>query len=258
MKGDKGARDTALEQSLITRLQELPIPIRLKRHEPETGGYWYQWRAMLAGTGDRGTFEDALIEALNYIQRHSSAEEPHRSLIASPGRHKLASTVTLLGALSNLHRLHRRVRATEAMYLLIGSNAGAEWLTGGQVLEIVNKQRNNAGQTYLEWEGYIEEGGGPDPTGIYLFLQDHAYRAFNLESDSRLSESATRVLVQMTQRLWMISKRDYSLDANETLHHHTNTIAMLSHPDEISPAAVLALMLDCLEIYEDNPRRNEV
>lgn len=58
---------SALEQQLTQILAELPIPIRIVRHHPEGGGLWYMWKALLTGTGDCGSFEEAVRQALTYV-----------------------------------------------------------------------------------------------------------------------------------------------------------------------------------------------
>ncbi len=61
--------ETALEQRLIERLATLPVPIRIRRCEILTSGYWYSWDAWPLGNGDSDSFEGALIEALASLQQ---------------------------------------------------------------------------------------------------------------------------------------------------------------------------------------------
>lgn len=242
------------EQELIKRLATLPIPIRLVRHMPEAGSYWYRWQA-LSGSGDRGTFEDALIEALAHVQRVGNLEVSHGSLIASPGRHTRTRVVTLREALRQLQQAKRRVRATEAMYLLIGAASSQEWVTGEQALEVVLSQQHS-GDIYAAWEGYIEnDQTGPDPAGIYLFFSSHAYRAFDTEPESVALASSS--LVMLARRLWSVTKRDYPADADTIQRRHAPTIAMLFHQDEVAESALHHLMLDCMEVLEKNPQQDD-
>ncbi len=84
---------TGLEQTLTERLARLSVPIRILRHDQANGGYWYQWNTMLTGTGDCGTFADAVIGAITYQQEQREAQR----LIATPA-HYTSETATTLGA----------------------------------------------------------------------------------------------------------------------------------------------------------------
>ncbi len=69
----------ALEQTLTERLAQLPVPIRIIHHKPEHGA-WYQWKTLVTGTGDCGTFADAVIQAITYQQE----QQQQQALIATP------------------------------------------------------------------------------------------------------------------------------------------------------------------------------
>ncbi len=253
MKENQGVQAATLEQALITRLQILPIPIRIRRYERE-GGFWYQWSAMVAGTGDCGTFADALMEALTYAQRYSVPEQyPIKQLLGSVGRAGQRDILSLQAALRRLHLHHRRVKATEAMYLLVGGQAGREWLSGEQALDLVLRQRLS-GSVFADWECYIECGPGPDAEGIYVFVGKHAYRAFDLEQETIPTASSS--LAYCIRQLWLLAKRDFAPDAAEIAARHGPTIEMLARKDNVAQSALVALMADCLEIYADNPRRD--
>src|SRR5689334_9680211 len=96
---------TALEQTLTERLAQLPVPIRIVHHKPEHGA-WYQWKTLLTGTGDCGTFADAVIQAITYQQQQ-------QALIATPARYTLETVATLGECL----RRTRKVRPTAVLYL---------------------------------------------------------------------------------------------------------------------------------------------
>jgi hypothetical protein len=53
--------------------------ICIVRHQPAEGGPWYQWKALLTGTGDTDTFEDAVQRSLTYTMLEL------RSVQADPG-----------------------------------------------------------------------------------------------------------------------------------------------------------------------------
>src|SRR5690242_18805588 len=79
-----------LEQTLTKRLAALPVPIRIIHHKPEHGA-WYQWKTLLTGTGDCGTFADAVIGAITHQQEQHEAQR----LIATPARYTLETVATL-------------------------------------------------------------------------------------------------------------------------------------------------------------------
>lgn len=108
---------TGLEQTLTERLAALPVPIRIVHHKPEHGA-WYQWKTLLTGTGDCGTFADAVIQAITYQQEH----EMQQALIATPARYTLETAATLGECL----RRTRKVRPTPVLYLYLGA-ASAGW-----------------------------------------------------------------------------------------------------------------------------------
>jgi hypothetical protein len=65
---------------------------------------------MVAGTGDCGTFADALIEALTYMQHHSVQEQhPVRQLLGAGSRDTRKDILSLRAALRHLHLRQRRV-----------------------------------------------------------------------------------------------------------------------------------------------------
>jgi hypothetical protein len=66
-------------------------------------------------------------------------------------------------------------------------------------------------------------------------------------------------LPALARRLWTIAQRDYAPDAEETHGRHAATIdALVAGQKHFDHAALLALIDDCLEMYEDNPREPEV
>jgi hypothetical protein len=155
---------TGLEQTLMERLAALPVPIRIIHHKPEHGA-WYQWNTLLTGTGDCGTFADAVIGAMTYQQ------EQQYTLIATPARYAFETVATLGECL----RRARKVRPTPVLYLYLGAQG---WLESRLAYELVVKSRSMA----LSWDAYLEDGHGPDPAGIYLFGPDGgAYRGFDVE-----------------------------------------------------------------------------
>ncbi len=161
---------TDLEQTLTERLAALPVPIRIIHHKPEHGA-WYQWKTLLTGTGDRGTFADAVIGAITYQQEQ---HEPPQRLIATPARYTLETVATLGECL----RRTRKVRPTPVLYLYLGA---ASWLESMDAYDLVVKSRSME----LSWDAYLEDGQGPDPAGIYLFGADGgAYRGFDVEFES--------------------------------------------------------------------------
>ncbi len=66
---------SALEQELTRRLAGLPTPIRIVHHQPERGGGWYQWKALVTGGEDCGTFADAVIQAIAYVQQQQRQQK---------------------------------------------------------------------------------------------------------------------------------------------------------------------------------------
>jgi len=157
---------TALEQTLTERLAQLPVPIRIVHHKPEHGA-WYQWRTLLTGTGDCGTFADAVIQAITYQQE----QHKQQVLIAAPARYTLSTLATLGECL----RRTRKVRPTPVLYLYLGAQG---WLESRDAYDLVAKSRSME----LSWDAYLEDGQGPDPAGIYLFGSDgSAYRGFDVE-----------------------------------------------------------------------------
>jgi hypothetical protein len=157
---------TALEQTLTEHLAQLPVPIRIVHHKPEHGA-WYQWKTMLTGSGDCGTFADAVIQAITYQQEH----EMQQALIATPARYTLDAVATLGECL----RRTRKVRPTSILYLYLGAQG---WLESGDAYDLVVKSRSME----LSWDAYLEDGQGPDPAGICLFGSDGgAYRGFDVE-----------------------------------------------------------------------------
>lgn len=157
-----------LEQTLTKRLAALPIPIRIIHHKPEHGA-WYQWKTLLTGTGDCGTFADAVIQAIAHQQEQHEAQR----LIATPARYTLETVATLGECL----RRTRKVRPTPILYLYLGA---ASWLESRDAYDLVVKSRSME----LSWDAYLENGQGPDPAGIYLFGSDgRAYRGFEVEME---------------------------------------------------------------------------
>jgi hypothetical protein len=157
---------TALEKTLTERLAQLSVPIRIIQH-----GAWYQWKTLLTGTGDCGTFADAVIGAMTYQQEH---ELQQHTLSATPARYTLDTIATLGECL----RRARKVRPTPVLYLYLGQQG---WLERELAHELVVKSRS----IDLSWDAYIEDGQGPDPAGIYLFGPDGAaYRGFDVELES--------------------------------------------------------------------------
>jgi hypothetical protein len=155
-----------LEQALTERLAQLPIPIRIVHHKPEHGA-WYQWKTGLTGTGDCGTFADAVIGVLTYQQE----QHKQQALAATPGRYSLSTVVTLGECL----RRTRKVRPTPVLYLYLGATS---WLESIDAYDLVVKNRS----IELSWDAYLEDGSGPDPAGIYLFSSNgRAYRGFDVE-----------------------------------------------------------------------------
>ncbi len=157
---------TALEQTLTERLAALPIPIRILHHKPEHGG-WYQWKTLLTGAGDCGSFADAVIGAITYQQEQQQTQR----LSATPARYTLETIVTLGECLRRM----RKVRPTPVLYLYLGVQ---DWLESKDAYDLVVKSRS----IELSWDAYLEDGQGPDPAGIYLFgAGGGAYRGFDVE-----------------------------------------------------------------------------
>src|SRR2546426_9659968 len=119
-----------LEETLTERLAQLPVPIRIIHHKPEHGA-WYQWKTGLAGTGDCGSFADAVIGAITYQQE----QHKQQVLVASPARYTL-STVATLGACL---RQTRKVRPTAVLYLYLGTQG---WLESTDAYDLVVKSRS--------------------------------------------------------------------------------------------------------------------
>jgi len=107
----------ALEQTLTERLAQLPVPIRIIHHKPEHSA-WYQWKTLVTGTGDCGTFADAVIQAITYQQE----QQQQQALIATTARYTLETVATLGECL----RRTRKVRPTPVLYLYLGA-ASAGW-----------------------------------------------------------------------------------------------------------------------------------
>jgi hypothetical protein len=159
---------TDLEQTLTERLAQLSVPIRILHHKPEHGA-WYQWNTLLTGTGDCGTFADAVIGAITYQQ-----EQQQRTLLATPGRY----TLETVGTLGECLRQTRKVRPTSVLYLYLGALG---WLSWELAYDLVVKSRSME----LSWDAYLDDGQGPDPAGIYLFGADGgAYRGFEIELEA--------------------------------------------------------------------------
>lgn len=157
---------TGLEQTLTERLAALPVPIRIIHHKPEHGA-WYQWNTLLTGTGDCGTFADAVIQAITYQQE----QQKQQALIATPARYTLETVATLGECL----RRTRKVWPTAVLYLYLGA---ASWLESMDAYDLVVKSRSME----LSWDAYLEDGQGLDPAGIYLFGSDGgAYRGFDVK-----------------------------------------------------------------------------
>lgn len=157
-----------LEQELIDRLATLPTPIRIGHHTAH--GTWYQWHTMLTGTGDCGTFADAVIQGITYQQEQHQTQR----LIATPGRYKQQAVTTLGECL----RRTQRVRPTSILYMYLGVQG---WLKSMDAYDLVVKSRS----MNLSWDAYIEDGHGPEPVGIYLFgLDGSAYRGFEVEMEN--------------------------------------------------------------------------
>ena len=156
----------ALEQTLTERLAQLPVPIRIIHHKPEHGA-WYQWKTLVTGTGDCGTFADAVIQAITYQQE----QQQQQALIATPARYTLETVATLGECL----RRTRKVRPTPVLYLYLGAQG---WLSWELAYDLVVKSRSME----LSWDAYLDDGQGPDPAGIYLFGSGRsAYRGFEVE-----------------------------------------------------------------------------
>jgi len=157
---------TGLEQTLTERLAALPVPIRIVHHKPEHGA-WYQWKTLLTGTGDCGTFADAVIGAITYQQEQQQTQR----LSATPAHYTLETVATLGECL----RRTRKVRPTPVLYLYLGAQG---WLESMDAYDLVVKNRS----IELSWDAYLEDGHGPDPAGIYLFGSDGgAFRGFDVE-----------------------------------------------------------------------------
>jgi len=158
---------TALEQMLTERLAQLPVPIRIVHHEEH--GAWYQWKTLLTGTSDCGSFADAVIQAITYQQE----QHKQQALTATPARYTLETVATLGECLRRTHK----VRPTAILYLYLGAQG---WLESRDAYDLVVKSR----LIELSWDAYLEDGQGPDPAGIYLFGSDGgAYRGFDVELD---------------------------------------------------------------------------
>ncbi len=163
-----------LETTLTEQFAQLPIPIHILHQKPEYGA-WYQWKTQHTGTGDCGTFEDAVIQAITYQQEHKFSQQLSATrLSATPERYTPATLLTLGQCL----RLTRKVRPTVVLYLYLGEQG---WLESTQAHELVAKSRS----IDLSWDAYLEDGQGPDPAGIYLFGADsRAYRGFDIELEA--------------------------------------------------------------------------
>lgn len=73
-----------LELQLTEILAHLPTPIRIVRHEPDEGGIWYKWKALLTGTGDTGTFEAAVEQSLTYVMQELRSQAAPGTRILRP------------------------------------------------------------------------------------------------------------------------------------------------------------------------------
>jgi len=159
----------ALEKALTERLAQLLVPIRIVPHSA-----WYQWSTPPAGTGDCGTFEDSVLQAIAYQQEQYQTQR----LVATPKRYTLETMATLGDC---LHQT-RKVRPTPVLYLSLGATS---WLESTDAHERVARSRD----IDLSWDAYTEDGHGPDLAGIYLFGTDgNAYRAFDIDGGSEEKE----------------------------------------------------------------------
>lgn len=157
---------TPLEKNLTERLAHLPIPIRITQQQP-AGGTWYQWDTPQYGTGDCGSFADAVLQAITYQQDHYQQTQ---KLAATPARHSYDTVETLGDCLDRT----RTVRPTPVLYLEFGATS---WLKSTDAHERIARSRG----IDLSWDAYLEDGQGTDPAGIYLFGTDgKAYRAFDI------------------------------------------------------------------------------
>jgi len=132
------------------------------------GGGWYQWKALFAGTGDCGTFADAVIQAIAYVQQQQGIQK-----LAAPEAHRKIERTTLEACLQRV----RKVQATPLLYLHLGETG---WLTSKEAAHSIRVNRF----LDLEREAYlIEQDEGPGrPAGIYLQAANGwSYRAFDVE-----------------------------------------------------------------------------
>ncbi len=127
---------TGLEQTLTERLAQLPVPIRIVHHTPAYSA-WYQWKTLLTGTGDCGTFADAVIQAITYQQKQ-------QALLATPACYTLETVATLGECL----RRTRKVRPIPILYLYLGTQG---WLESMDAYDLVVKSRSME----LSWDAYV-------------------------------------------------------------------------------------------------------